>query len=123
MPATPEFFLASIPGSRISPQAGLYSYARKRMIPLDWLLVNDLEEPVLAASRQPLQAVALFPEYPKLEWILDLSAKPAVLHTRRGVVPLGKLRPPPRKTRSRNLQVVLALACALGIGLLLLAIL
>ena len=123
MPATPEFFLAAIPGSRISPRAQLYSYAKKRMIPLDWVLVNNLEEPVLAASHQPLQAVTLFRDYPGLAWILDLSVKPAVLHTRHGIVPLGTLLHEPQKNHSRDLQVVLALAGALGIGLLLLAIL
>jgi len=93
------------------------------MIPLDWVLVNDLEEPVLAASHDPLQAIALFSEYPKLGWIIDLSVNPAVLHTRRGVVPLSQLRPHPRKSHSSDLQIVLALVGALGIGLLLLAIL
>ena len=123
MPATPELFLGVLSGSRISRQPGLYNYSCGQMIPLDWVLVNKLEEPVLAASHHPAQASALFLEYPKLEWIVDLTTSPVRLYTRQGIVPITKLVPGYCEERSHSLEVILALACTLAIGLILLAIL
>jgi len=118
----PEKFIQAFPGCHRSPASGLYSYSRAREIRLDFVIVTELEEPVLAATHHPQQARVLFRDYPRLAWIADLGANPPVLYSRTGKEPLKNLIPnpdPAPRTRRGLSEALLALALALVTGLIL----
>lgn len=116
----PEKLIQAFPGCHRSPASGLYSYYRGREIRLDFVIVTELEEPVLAATRHPQQARVLFRDYPRLAWIADLGANPPVLYSRTDKEPLKRLIPDPApRTRTGLSEALLALALALATGLIL----
>jgi hypothetical protein len=116
-----EKIAGSIPHCQVSQKSSLYSYALSRTLALEFVLVNTLGEPVLVASRQPEQSRTLFRDYPRLDWILDLTTKPPVLITRSGKKPLASLVPDYRVTapRSHLVEALVALGLALLLGLIL----
>ena len=116
-----EKFAESIPNSQISQHSSLYSYALSRTLPLEFVLVNTLGEPVLVASRDAQRSRTLFRDYPRLEWIVDLTTKPPVLITRSGKKPITALIPdyPARSPRNYRIEALVALGLALLLGLIL----
>lgn len=84
---------AEFSGCRRAPRAGLFSYRRGKDIPLDFLLVDRLGAPVLAATARPVAGLVLFDDYPGLSWILDTTQKPPRLLGRSHSLPLETFVP------------------------------
>lgn len=116
----PEKFIQALPGCHRSPLAGLYSYSRAGEVRLEFVILSELEEPLLVATRHPKEDRILFRDYPSLLWVVDSGVDPPVLYSRSGREPLEKLLPLPAKKNQAGLyETLVALGLAFLAGLVL----